>query len=85
MHSKLLSKLIFRIADGLRSLREGMIWTVPVVLMFALFITCAYLLEVFQINTDWSSELRRFLYTLFKLVPLVITTSLTYILSVKKR
>lgn len=84
MHSKLLSKLIFRIADGLRSLREAMIWTVPVVLMFALFITCAYLLEVFQINADLSSELRRLLYTLFKLVPLVITTSLTYILSVKK-
>ena len=82
--SKLFNQLILHVAEGIQSLREAMIWAVPCVLMFALFTTSVYLLEVFGVKADWASELRSLLFTLFKLLPLVITTSLTYILSVKK-
>ena len=78
------NQLVPRLSEGLQSLREAMIWTVPCVLISAIFITINYLLVVFQINAEFLTGLEDLTLMLSRLVPLVITTSLTYILSVKK-
>ena len=79
-----LNQLVSRVSEGLQSLREAMIWTVPCVLISAIFITINYLLVVFQIKVEFLAGLEGLTLMLSRLVPLVITTSLTYILSVKK-
>ena len=82
---KSFKKLIADVLHELQSLREAMIWTLPCVLMSAIFIATAYVLEVLQVSPDFVAVLEGLNASISKLIPLIVTASLTYILSIKKR
>jgi len=78
-------RLMLNISEGLQSLREAMIWTLPCVLIGAMFIAAAYLVEVSGPNPDLSLTLKGLSASLSRLIPVIVASFLAYILSVKKR
>ena len=73
------------ISEGLQSLREAMIWTLPCVLIGAILIATAYLVEVFGLNPSLVFSLKSLGASLSHLTPIIVGSFLAYILSVKKR
>ena len=73
------------VSEGLQSLREAMIWTLPCVLIGAIFIATAYLVEVLGLNADFALTLKGLSGSLSRLTPVIVASFLAYILSVKKR
>lgn len=78
-------RLILNVSEGLQSLREAMIWTLPCVLIGAIFIAMAYLVEMSGLNPELVVALKSLNASLSRLVPVVVASFLAYILSVKKR
>ena len=78
-------RLILNVSEGLQSLREAMIWTLPCVLIGAIFIAMAYLVEISGLNPELVAALKSLNASLSRLIPVVVASFLAYILSVKKR
>jgi PTS system cellobiose-specific IIC component len=66
-------------------LREAMIWTLPCAIMSAIFVATAFMLKLMDIAPDIAANLSDLNKTLSGLIPIILTSSLAYILSVKKR
>ena len=77
-------RLMLGVSEGLQSLREAMIWTLPCVLIGAIFIATAYLVEVLGLNADLALTLKGLSGSLSRLTPVIVASFLAYILSVKK-
>ena len=66
-------------------LREAMIWTLPCAIMSAIFVATAFMLQLVDIAPDIVANLSSLNKIFSGLIPIIATSSLAYILSVKKR
>lgn len=66
-------------------LREAMIWTLPCAMMSAIFVATAFMLQLVGVTPDVVANLTTLNKIFSGLIPIVATSSLAYILSVKKR
>ena len=66
-------------------LREAMIWTLPCAIMSAIFVATAFMLHLIGIAPDVVANLSNLNKIFSGLIPIIATSSLAYILSVKKR
>lgn len=66
-------------------LREAMIWSLPCVIMSALFVAAAFVLQLMNVAPELVANLTSLNKIFSGLIPVITTSSLAYILSVKKR
>ncbi len=66
-------------------LREAMIWTLPCAIMSAIFVAGAFMLQLMEVAPDLAANLSSLNKIFSGLIPIIATSSLAYILSVKKR
>jgi lactose/cellobiose-specific phosphotransferase system IIC component len=66
-------------------LREAMIWTLPCAIMSAIFVATAFMFQLMGIAPEFVANLSSLNKIFSGLIPIVATSSLAYILSVKKR
>ena len=66
-------------------LREAMIWTLPCAIMSAIFVAAAFMLNLAGVAPDVAVNLSSLNKIFLGLIPVIATSSLAYILSVKKR
>lgn len=66
-------------------LREAMIWTLPCAIMSAIFVATAFMLQLIGIAPEMAANLTSLNKIFSGLIPIIATSSLAYILSVKKR
>lgn len=71
--------------DHVQSLRQAMVWTLPCAMMSAIFVAIAFILDVMHFQSGLSQVLKQLNAVVLSFIPMVVATSLTYILSVKKR
>lgn len=72
-------------SENVQSLRQAMIWTLPCAMMSAIFVAIAFILDVLHFQAGLSQLLKQLNSVVSSFIPVVVATSLTYILSVKKR
>ena len=72
-------------SESIFYLREAMIWTLPCAMMSAIFVATAFMLQLLGIAPDVVANLSSLNKIFSSLIPIVATSSLAYILSVKKR
>jgi len=66
-------------------LREAMIWTLPCAIMSAIFVATAFMLQLIGVAPDVVANLSSLNKIFSSLIPIIATSSLAYIFSVKKR
>ena len=66
-------------------LREAMIWTLPCAIMSAIFVATAFMLQLIGVAPEVVANLSSLNKIFSSLIPIIATSSLAYILSVKKR
>jgi cellobiose-specific phosphotransferase system component IIC len=64
-------------------LREAMIWTLPCAIMSAIFVATAFMFQLIGIAPEFVANLSSLNKIFSGLIPIVATSSLAYILSVK--
>ena len=66
-------------------LREAMIWTLPCAIMSAIFVATAFMFQLIGIAPEFVANLSSLNKIFSGLIPIIATSALAYILSVKKR
>ena len=72
-------------SESIFYLREAMVWTLPCAMMSAIFVATAFMLQLMDVAPDVVTNLSNLNKIFSGLIPIIATSSLAYILSVKKR
>jgi lactose/cellobiose-specific phosphotransferase system IIC component len=72
-------------SESIFYLREAMIWTLPCAIMSAIFVATAFMLHLIGVVPEVVANLTSLNKIFSGLIPIIATSSLAYILSVKKR